>query len=249
MIIADVNNPRAVALLNQFTPEQQNELNKLMVHIVIGGDGWMLESIRKHGTDHTYVGLNAGTLGFLMQNIDDIASCAEKIIANKWKTYNFPLLSIKGMDLAKNEFHALALNDVYVYRDTGRAANLRVQINRVEVVERLVCDGLVVASSLGSTAYHSSAGGSPSHPLIPALHITPICPHTPRLRSFLVPHDAEVTIEALDPERRPIQSVSDGILHGQVSRLAVKTSQKYVRLAYFYDHNFTETMIKKILRS
>lgn len=249
MIIADPNNPRAVALLNQFTQSVQAQLNKLPVHIVIGGDGWMLESIRKHGIDQPYIGLNAGTLGFLMQNIDNVDECVQKIIANDWKIYDFPLLSIKGFDLTNSAFHALALNDVYVYRDTGRAANLKVQIDGVEVVERLVCDGLVVASSLGSTAYYSSAGGSPSHPLIPALHITPICPHTPRLRSFLVPHSAEVTIEALAPERRPVQAVSDGNNHGQVTRMAVRTSEKIVRLAYFYDHNFTETMIRKILRS
>jgi len=249
MILLDTHNPRAKSLHDDFSREQRKFLEELDFNIVIGGDGWMLDCIRTHGPERVFLGINAGTLGFLLHDIENNKKFIEMLKGHEWKTFHFPLLKIDGISHTDTHFSALALNDVYVDRESGRAANLRVTIDGEEVVERLVCDGLVVATSLGSTAYSSSAGGSPSHPLIRALHITPICPHTPRLRSFIVPETSVITIEGLNHERRPIQAVSDGVDHGRAKSLTIQTADKEVRIAYLNDHTFTETMIRKILRS
>ena len=124
-----------------------------------------------------------------------------------------------------------------------------------DVVEQRIRDyapdvvGIIISTSLGSTAYSSSAGGSPSHPLLNAFHITPICPHSPRLRSFLVPLDSSIDITALHPQRRPTQAVSDGISHGEAKQLHISCSAKKAQLIFLDSHNFTETMVRKVLHT
>ena len=116
---------------------------------------------------------------------------------------------------------AEAINDVYVERSSGHTAHLRLSIDGTRVVESMSCDGLIVATGLGSTAYSFSAGGAPSHPLVRALNITPICSHSPRLSPFSLPAEAFVEIEVLEPKIRPARAVCDGVDHGLVTRLSV----------------------------
>ncbi len=246
MLMVDPNNPKAEKLCKKL--RKKIDLDSIPLSLVFGGDGWMLDCIRRQGAVHTYMGINAGTLGFLMNDSKNLDAVSEELKNETWKSFSFPRLKITGHDKGGERFVAKAVNDVYFARLLGRAANLRLVIDGTVVVDRLICDGLIVATSLGSTAYSSSAGGSPSHPLIRALHVTPICPHTPRLRSFVVPEDSKITIEALHPERRPVQAVSDGVSHGQVERLEIQRDPEDIRIAFLKEHNFTETMIRKVLR-
>ncbi len=245
MILVDPNNPRATSLYEKLS----SVLQHLPLTIAIGGDGWMLQCIREYPQAQPFLGLNAGTLGFFMNDVVDIAACQQSIRSQAWKTFSFPLLEIHGVRSDGTKYTATALNDVSLSRMEGRTANLRIEIDNICIVERLICDGVIVATSLGSTAYSSSAGGSPSHPLLRALHVTPICPHSPRLRSFLVPQQASISVTALQANRRPTQAVSDGISHGETQNLHVSTAEKTVEMVFLDSHNFTETMVRKVLRS
>ena len=246
MLLVDPCNPRAHRLHDALA--ERINLNEIDASLVFGGDGWMLDCIRNHGAKHTYLGLNAGSLGFLLNDVTDIHSVSRQLKDKKWKAFSFPRLEFRG-ETEEGILSGMAVNDVYMARTSGRAANLRVTIDGVTLVEKLVCDGLIVATALGSTAYNSSAGGTPSHPLLRGINITPICPHTPRLRSFMVPPSAQVTIEAISPERRPVQAVSDGVSHGNPHRLEIFMAEEEISLAFLNEHHFTETLVRKVLRN
>jgi len=144
------------------------------------------------------------------------------------------------------EVEALALNDVYVERQ-GQTCHLRVTVNDVEVVRKMVADGIVAATPLGSTAYSFSAGGPAAHPLVHAIHLTAICPHIPRLAPLVLPPSARIRIEVLDADERPARAVADGVPREDVRRVDIVSSGDSVRLAYKHGHDFTATMIRKIL--
>jgi NAD+ kinase len=245
MILLDPNNPRAKEIYSSLC--EHADLSDLPLSPVIGGDGWMLNCIRTHGTEHIYLGLNAGHLGFLMNECDSIPEVASQLSTQKWTSHEFPRLLLNGRSSEGTDFEAKAVNDIYVARTSGQSANLRIEIDGVAAVDRLVCDGVVVATSLGSTGYNCSAGGTPCHPLLPGIHITPISPHTPRLRSLIVPPSSVIRIEALVPERRPLQAVSDGFSHGEACLAEIRLADS-VQLAFLERHNFTETLVRKILR-
>ena len=244
MILVDPYNPRA----NELYSKISSIINDLPITVVIGGDGWMLQCLREHSSEQPFLGLNAGTLGFLMNDIHQ-KSAIEDIKNQNWNVFSFPMLDFHGTATSGTTFRAHALNDVYLTRMEGRTANLRIDIDDICIVEKLICDGVIIATSLGSTAYSSSAGGSPSHPLLQALHVTPICPHSPRLRSFLVPQKAKISITALHPDRRPVQAVGDGISYGETQSLYVSCASQQANIAFLKSHNFTETMVRKVLRS
>lgn len=247
MLLVDPHNPRSQNLYQQLSTFLN--LDALSPHLVFGGDGWMLESIYNHGVDKPYLGLNAGTLGFLMNDVHNVRVIANQLASQEWSSYQFPLLQAKITSPEGDTVTTKAVNDVYVARTESRAANLRLEIDGATVVDSLVCDGIVVSTALGSTAYSCSAGGVPCHPLMRSIHITPICPHTPQLRSFILPTTAVVKIESLTPERRPTKAVSDGKTLGPSQIIEISTAPEEVQLCFLKNHQFTELLIKKILRS
>lgn len=247
MLLIDPNNPRAAELHSKLS--DLTDFTNLPFHVVFGGDGWMLQCIRQHGHGTPFFGVNSGTLGFLLNSNADLSRIATCLNEQTWQVHPFPLLEVRGETPHGNQIHGFALNDIYVARMAGVAANLRVDIDGHNIVEKLICDGLIAATSLGSTAYSSSAGGSPSHPLLSGTHITPICPHTPRLRSFIIPQEAVLTIEVLHPERRKCQVVGDGFSYGEVKQVEITHANRFVNIGFLPDNNFTERMVRKILRA
>lgn len=241
----DPHNPRAKKLHSELA--KYVDFNKIPIDIVFGGDGYMLQCIREHGSQKTYLGINAGTLGFLMNdtndnNINELDNMVQKLNTQQWRSYSFPRLQLINNKDNENFFYAV--NDVYLARTTGQSANLRIVIDGVNIVEKLMCDGVIIATSLGSTAYSSSAGGSPCHPLLRGIHITPISPRSPRLRPFMVPQSSIIEIETLTPERRPTQVVCDGQSVGNCAYAKI-LSGDVVHLAFLEGHNFTETLVRK----
>lgn len=247
MLLVDPHNPRSQALYSQLSTFLN--LDSLSAHIVIGGDGWMLECIHNHGVSLPFIGLNAGRLGFLLNDVDNVKFVANQLAQGKWSSFSFPLLKAT-ITQPDGEFKSTkAINDVYLSRQEGRAANLRVEINGSTIVDHLVCDGIIVSTALGSTAYNYSAGGAPCHPLLRSIHITPICPHSPHLRSFILPTNSIIRIETLTHNRRPVHAVSDGISHGLSHSIEICTPPEEVQLGFLEGQHFTELLIKKILRN
>lgn len=218
--------------------------------LVLGGDGTMLRAIQRNGPGLTYFGINCGHLGFLMNDFaGDAASVAAQVAAlvreRRWFEQEFPRLRMRAVT-AEGEIEALALNDVYVERQ-AQTCHLRVTVDGVEVVRHMVADGIVAATPLGSTAYSFSAGGPAAHPLVRAIHLTAICPHIPRLAPLLLPPTSTIRVEVLDPEERPARAVADGVPCEDVRSVEIASSGDGVRLAYREGHDFTLTMIRKIL--
>lgn len=251
MFRIDPQNPRAVALGEALGALlSPDELEPGLV-VVVGGDGWMLSTVREGGPERTYLGLNAGHLGFLLNDVrgpEALAAAAAALRERRYKAELFPRLSMDAEGADGSKVQARAINDVYVERSSGHTAHLRLSIDGTQVVESMSCDGLIVATGLGSTAYSFSAGGAPSHPLVRALYVTPICPHSPRLSPFSLPAGSVVEVEVLEPEIRPARAVCDGVEQGRVRRLAVRGADD-VRLAFLEGHDFTGTLVRKILRA
>ena len=250
MIRIDPDNPRAVELGAALDTLLDAAALPPDLTVVLGGDGWMLSCVREGGPGQTYLGLNAGHLGFLLNDVKgDLAGAAEAVRAGRYTAWSFPRLQLTAWAPDGASLQAVAVNDVYVERSTGHTMKLRLTIDGVPVVESLATDGLIVATALGSTAYSFSAGGVPCHPLVRAFQVTPICPHTPRLSSFSVPEEAEIEVLVLEPEQRPARVVSDGVDHGRIARMRVTRATPDVRLAFLAGHNMTGTLVRKILHA
>ncbi len=248
MLRVDPHNPRATGLAEELRRRLDLAALPDDLHVVIGGDGWMLQCIREGGDAPTYLGLNAGSLGFLLNDVDDLDRVAAALRAGDWSTHAFPRLALSAVSPDGRRASALAVNDLYVERSSGQSAHLRLHIDGEPVIDKLVCDGLIVSTALGSTAYSFAAGGVPCHPLVRAMHVTPISPHVPRLSPFTVPADARIAVEALAVAKRPVRAVADGEEHGPVARVEVARAPREVRLAFLEGHAFTRTFIRKILR-
>ena len=247
MIIVDDRNPIARKMANELAVQFPDGLPEDTPVIVIGGDGFLLHAVHTHGTEHVYLGLNAGHLGFLLNDIDNWDAIAHRLERNKFKAWSFPMIEAHITRQDGSVLVERAVNDIYLERATGQTARLQLIVDGEEVVETLVCDGVVFSTALGSTAYTFSAGGPVCHPTLPILAVTPICPHKPRLVPFALPAQAQVEVRVLRGEHRPVRAVADGrdVDHVQSVRLALSETQ--VKLAYFLNHNFTSLMVRKVL--
>jgi len=223
--------------------------------VAVGGDGWMLSSIHDLGVDHVFLGVNAGRLGFLLNEADladpqVLAAFVGCLRDRSYQVLSFPVIEmVAERAMGGPPVRSAAINDCYVERVTGNMALLRVRVGGTTIVEQLACDGLIVATALGSTAYSFSAGGGPSHPMAAPLHITPICAHAPRLSPFILPLDSEVQVEVLRADHRPVRAISDGIEHGAVTRVTVRPAGTHVKLAFLPDHDLTTILVRKILKA
>lgn len=176
--------------------------------VALGGDGHMLDALRARMTDAKPVyGMNRGTIGFLMNDYRE--TDLEARIAAAVPTRIHPL--IMRADLVNGTHQDVrAINEVSLLRQSAQTARVRILIDGAERMTELFCDGVMVATPAGSTAYNLSAHG----PILPItsklLALTPISPFRPRRwRGALLPHTAHVRFEVLEPERRPVSASAD----------------------------------------
>jgi NAD+ kinase len=178
------------------------------VIVALGGDGFMLETLHEHlGSDKPIYGMNQGSLGFLMNDYNE-SGLIERI-NNAERAVIHPL-SMHATDADGVEHQALAINEVHLLRQTRQAAKLAIFIDDKMRMAELVCDGVLVSTPAGSTAYNFSAHG----PIIPidgrVLALTPISAFRPRRwRGALLPHTAQVRFEVMEADKRPISAVAD----------------------------------------
>jgi NAD+ kinase len=117
------------------------------------------------------------------------------------------------------------------------------------IVDRLVADGVVVSTALGSTAYTYSAGGPACHPTLPILALTAICPHHPRLAPVMLPESAKIRVQVLDVEKRPVRGVNDGRTADGAVGATIRVSPNRVHFAWLEGHDLTTRMVRKIMRT
>ena len=192
MIRVNTNNPVARVLSERLRERVNFDDLPDDLCVVLGGDGFMLETIREVGASHVFLGINAGRVGFLLNDPEDFESTVEALESQLWTVHTFPRLNMRAEPSKDGTvMNALAVNDVYLERMSGQTAHLQIEIDGVRVVDRLVCDGIIASTALGSTAYHFSASGHACHPGVRAIHLTPICPHSPRLTPLTLPADEQ----------------------------------------------------------
>ena len=178
------------------------------VIVALGGDGFMLSALRRFmNTGKPIYGMHRGTVGFLMNRFR-VENLHERL-SRAQVTRIRPLL-MTARDTRDESHEARAFNEVSLWRQTYQAAKLRIAIDDRERLDELVCDGLIVATPAGSTAYNLSAHG-PIIPLgAPLLALTPISPFRPRRwRGALVPDRAVIRVDVLDPGKRPVGAAAD----------------------------------------
>ena len=180
------------------------------VLVALGGDGFMLETLRRDlARRRPIYGMNRGSVGFLMNDYAE-EGLFERIAAAA-KAEIHPLV-MKVRDAAGRQHEAIAINEVYLFRQTSQAARLRILIDEHERMAELIADGILVATPAGSTAYNLSAHG----PIIPlsgqVLALTPISAFRPhRWRGALLSHKDRVTFEILEADKRPVSAVADNV--------------------------------------
>lgn len=249
MIIADPHNPKAQAMaqqLGELLPEGFDLPDDLVV--VLGGDGFLLRTVADLGLGRTYLGLNAGHLGFLLNDVQIGPKLVDALVGRTWRIHRHRLLVADLTLVDGSTKRRLAINDIYLERSTGQAARMRLTIDDHLVVDGLVADGLVFATALGSTAYAYSAGGQPFHPALDMLQVTPICPHAPRLSPFALPPSAQAHVEVIHHAWRPVRAVADGRGVEGILKVDIGLSDtELVTLAYLPSHDFTKQMLRKIV--
>jgi NAD+ kinase len=182
---------------------------KAEIIVALGGDGFMLQTLHTYlGQNKPIYGMNLGTVGFLMNEYNE-ADLPERLAKAERAVIN-PLRM--RATTAEACIDGLAFNEVSLLRQTRQATKLRILVDGKVRISELICDGALVSTPVGSTAYNLSAHG----PILPIdsalLALTPISAFRPRhWRGALLPHRARVRFEALEVEKRPVSAVADGL--------------------------------------
>jgi len=225
-------------------------LNKIKFHqfkkenliIVIGGDGFMLQTLKKNKNSNKYFyGINSGNYGFLMNKFS-----SKDIIKNLSKAN---LVSISPLEMiVKNKNNqtkkSIAINEVSVLRQSRQAASLSIKQGSRQIIKKLVSDGVLVSTPAGSTAYNLSVHGPILSLNSKKLSIAPISPFRPRRwKGKIVNDKIKIVITNLNPIKRPISAVADNLEVRNVKSIAVKINNR-IRFNLLYDKN--RSLQKKI---
>jgi NAD+ kinase len=189
--------------------------------VALGGDGLMLQTMHRHLNSRIPIyGMNRGSVGFLLNDYRE-NGLKERLKAAEVNVIHPLRMTAHDMHGSKHE--ALAINEVSLFRQIYQAAKLKIAVDATTRMEELICDGVLVSTPAGSTAYNLSAHG-PILPInAPLLALTPISPFRPRRwRGALLPNDARVTIDVLEPDKRPVSAVADHTEFRDVVRVEVE---------------------------
>ena len=227
------------SLIKILTKKQPYKSN---IIIVIGGDGFMLQTLKKNKKSKKFFyGINSGNYGFLMNKFSK-----KKIVKNLDKA-NVISISPLEMTVKNNKSQIrkhLAINEVSILRQSRQAASLSINHGSKQVIKRLVSDGVLVSTPAGSTAYNLSVHGPILSLNSKKLSISPISPFRPRRwKGKIVSHKSKITIKNLNPKKRPISAVADNIEVRNAKDIIVKTNHN-IKFNLMYDKN--KSLQKKI---
>ncbi len=218
---------------------------KADVIVALGGDGFMLQMLHRFMGRHVPIyGMNRGTVGFLMNawhenGLHQRLERAQRVVLN-------PLL-MEARAVGGGVVQAHAINEVSLLRQTRQTAKIAISIDGQKRLDELVCDGVMVATPAGSTAYNLSVHG----PILPLgaglLALTPISPFRPRRwRGAVLPRTARVTLDILEPGKRPVSAVADSTEVRNVTSVTVtEDSTHALTLLFDPEHHLEERILKE----
>jgi Predicted sugar kinase len=194
--------------------------------VALGGDGLMLQTLhRVMGSDKPVYGMNFGSVGFMMNDFSE-NGLLDRLLASQ-RTRIYPL-SMQVRDASGAERTALAINEVSLFRSTYQAAKLQIVVDGEIRLDELICDGALLATPAGSTAYNLSAHG-PILPIeAPLLALTPISPFRPRRwRGAILSNRAVVRFVTLEANKRPVSAVADNVEFQNVLEVTVSEDRTH----------------------
>ena len=220
-------------------------VDQAQVIVALGGDGFMLRTLHRHlAMNKPVYGMKLGTVGFLMNQFR--AEGLLERITRAQPTSLKPLV-METVGESGTTTSSLAFNEVSLLRQTKQAAHIRVSLNGAVKIEELMCDGVLVCTSAGSTAYNLSAHG----PILPlgadVLAMTPISPFRPRRwRGAILRAGIEVRFEILDPYKRPVSATADSNEVRDVVEVTIRESrEKTVTLLFDPEHNLEDRILNE----
>lgn len=238
------NTPEAEAALLELETRYgaSSEINADVI-VALGGDGFMLQTQHKFmNSGRKIFGMNKGTIGFLMNEyrVDGLIERIEKSVENVIHPLEMVATDHEGI-----QHRAKALNEVSLLRQSYQAASLKVRVDGKDRIESLICDGALVSTPAGSTAYNLSANG-PILPLdAPLLALTPVSAFRPRRwRGALLSNRARVEFLVNEPEKRPVNAVADHTEIKSVLRVEIHEDRNSNgRLLFDPEHSWDERIL------
>ncbi len=217
--------------------------------LVFGGDGTILQVARQTaGSNVPILGVNIGSLGFLTAvSSDEIAGALNQVWAGQFSFESRGLIRVTGRRLTR-QVSCTALNDVVVSRGVAsRLIELEVCINS-ELLTRYRCDGLIVSTPTGSTAYSLAAGGAVVFPTAQVIALTPICAHTLSNRALILPSHATIEVRVISLKPNTVLS-ADGQVVSELSAgdtITIRRSRRTIRLLHLAGSSFCDTLRRKL---
>ena len=215
------------------------------VIVALGGDGFMLRTLHRHIARGLPVyGMKLGTIGFLMNHY--VVDALPERLARAQATPLHPLVS-EAVTESGNSVSALAFNEVSLLRQTKQIAHLRISLNGSVKIDELMCDGVIVATPAGSTAYNFSAHG----PILPLgsqlIAMTPLSPFRPRRwRGAIIPAVTDIKVDILDPYKRPVSATADSNEVRDVVEVRIRQSvEQTMTLLFDPEHALEERILNE----
>jgi NAD+ kinase len=243
--VAAPNAEAEAALADLKSRYRDAAIDEADVIVALGGDGFMLRTLHRHIARGLPVyGMKIGTVGFLMNHYR--AEELPERIARAQPTPLHPLVA-EAVNETGSALTALAFNEVSLLRQTKQIAHLRISLNGSVKVEELMCDGIIVATPAGSTAYNFSAHG----PILPLgsqlLAMTPLSPFRPRRwRGAILPAVTDIRIDILDPYKRPVSATADSNEMRDVVEVHIRESRdQTITLLFDPEHNLEERILNE----
>lgn len=249
-----------IAFLASDSPEARKALARLArrhgnadpatadVVVALGGDGHMLQTLHRFvSTGIPIYGMNRGSIGFLMNDYQD-NHLTERLKAAELTSIR--PLRMTATDAAGKTHKAIAFNEVSLLRQRYQAAKLKIAVDGATRLDELICDGILLATPAGSTAYNLSAHG----PILPVnselLALTPISAFRPRRwRGAILPHEAKVTITVLDAGKRPVAAVADHLEVRDVREVVIAEDRKRsAKILFDPGHSLAERVLREQFR-
>ena len=221
---------------------QITSLKKSNIIIVIGGDGFMLQTLKKfYKFKKPFYGINSGNYGFLMNKFSKESFLKNLKTSRNVKIHPLQMIVKTKSDQIKK---SIAINEVSILRQSKQASSISITSNKKNIIKNLISDGVLVSTPAGSTAYNLSAHGPILNLDSNKLAITPISPFRPRRwRGTIVSDKSKILIKNLDKNKRPISAVADNFEVRNVEKITIQANKKII-FNLLYDKN--DSLYKKI---